>query len=49
MQVGTKYSLSKRSTLWAAYGYSKFDTAAGANAGDKDHISGTRFGVTHTF
>jgi len=45
-QLGVKYSLSKRSTLWGGYGQSKYDRAA---TGDSDKQGGYRLGITHTF
>jgi len=48
MQVGTTYAMSKRTTLYAATGSSKFKaTKAGYQAEDK--LSGFRLGVSHAF
>jgi predicted porin len=50
MQVGTTYTMSKRTTLYAATGSSKFKATEAGVAGDaQDKQSGFRLGVTHAF
>jgi len=50
MQVGTTYTMSKRTTLYAATGSSKFKATEAGVAGDaQDKLSGFRLGVSHSF
>jgi predicted porin len=48
-QVGVKYSLSKRTTLFAVTGTTKDDVAAAGSAGTAYKGTSTRLGVAHTF
>ena len=49
-QVGTTYAMSKRTTLYAATGQSKFTASVAGVAGEaQDKLRGFRLGVTHAF
>jgi predicted porin len=49
-QLGTTYGMSKRTTLYAAYGQSQFKATVAGFAGQaEDKLRGFRLGVTHTF
>jgi predicted porin len=49
-QLGTTYSMSKRTTLYAALGSSKWTGSVVGQAGSAaDHLRGYRLGVTHAF
>ncbi len=49
-QVGTTYAMSKRTTLYAATGQSKFTASQAGVAGEaQDKLRGFRLGVTHAF
>jgi predicted porin len=50
MQIGTTYAMSKRTTLYAASGSSKFKATVDGVAGSaEDKLRGFRLGVTHAF
>jgi len=49
-QFGSTYAMSKRTTLYAAMGSSKWTATVDGVAGSgADHLRGYRIGVTHTF